>query len=466
MLSIYPPSGIPQRAPHSFNTANGPIEGLSAAFKNLHWWRGLGKQTRRQKTASTSQSSAGRSTKFPSTVASCSASTSASLHSHVSLTAPYCSTFHTTSASCDIPSSSTTHIPRLASFTLLEDTPSYQALKETLTMASFPSLSSVPLHPNDFLRRWDQKRFGNSHKTTSNHLREQGHAFHALPRLQIDSVPLRQGSEDNNRFSSAFHSPTSDREGRARVAQSTHDVKVPHSATSYIAPTSAILPTIRTSPPYQCPAAAMTDDSTHTTTMLDSNDDLQETLRQLELLARGLKSAAPTFSPRPSSVYDMFDLPPRCSAPTPSYSGDIDSTKSCRSSMASTSAGGYTRSLNGSRSPSFIFGCPEMSEGLDVPTIVVTGPSPEGRRRSDDMKIGSVADDEDADELQWMEDYGTWDKEVEQSHDDDTADGHESETEPESDADSLFIAVSDSSSVCTSPPTSPSNPDKHVRTSL
>ncbi|KAI0091653.1 hypothetical protein BDY19DRAFT_991337 [Irpex rosettiformis] len=171
----------------------------------------------------------------------------------------------------------------------------------------------------------------------------------------------------------------------------------------------------------------------------DTKDDISETIHQLEQLAQRVRAVTA------ETVLSVSRSP-------------------TRRGFCTVSATSSDESLSSTIKPSTPRGH-RSTTALDayVPQIVVTLPSSENipsDSASSGSQSSSMSDSEETtEEVRWVNEYGSWGS-PSSSHEDSGSDDS-----LESDVSSLFIAgegegLSDSDTICTSPPTSPRGDDK------
>ena len=215
--------------------------------------------------------------------------------------------------------------------------------------------------------------------------------------------------------------------------------------------------------------------------------DVRETIRQLEAIADDLR-AMDTEASDSSSPTDPFSQ--RCNSPSaillretcalPTNSDEAESTDShCSSSSSQSSANYHAPILNGAlafhdwhdRDSGISFDW-DFPFGRDIPRIMITIPSSDDLADEDDHELCSPQDlscpwrrarlwDGEPDEVKWVEEYGHWHEpghSVTMKRRDTAEMWCDSDSDSSSDSSSLFTSIRETSSISTSPPSSPVSP--------
>lgn len=241
------------------------------------------------------------------------------------------------------------------------------------------------------------------------------------------------------------------------------------------------------------PLPAFLYDHRSSDSTVDCDEDVRETIRQLEKIAEDLRAmgdeiTVPAYARPRLSLRAMMKARahPAPSLPSPP-SDETESVDShCSSSTTSSSAQYHAPILTGElsfddmdaeRSQQSL--AMDIAFGMEIPRIMVTIPSSDeltednNRYPSRDSPWRNAGLwDGEPDEVRWVEEYGQWNTQIKRKRGDTSEPWSDSDSDTSSIASSLFITVPDTSSLTTSPPSSPvgyrdapSTYDTHVRPS-
>ncbi len=474
-----PRGGFPQEPAKSTTLTTAPLDCLIPAIRRIASSYSFSTMSRKPTIMATvppSQCLYDAAAKFTRSRYTCSESCM-NRTPHASSSGTVSERFHFTSALCGITKSASIHIPRLAWFTLLRDTPSFRTLKGSISMASFLtttafSTSSSSLQPNELHHSRNQLPHVADSRSS---IRQDHHSRLAAlpPRVSCGSrrpnpyhpspVHLNVSEYSEN----AVNSPPN----LNGVLSSRHS---PSISTAKRTSNSAL------STPPLCPQRFA---PSHGPPRELVADDVRETIWHLEQIAKELRAmdtdrpAVPTLDRPPLQTM----ITPLSRPQSPSASSVNMSDSSCDSGRSLSSLESFHAPiLNGQHSLAFLHN--EVSQqsmsagiafGMKIPRIMVTVPSSEQLLECA-QSYGNEGHADQSDEVKWLEEYGQWDNPAEGSWKDmhSTDDDDDNDSDASSFASSLFITVPDSSSISSSPPLSPTSPpnsppayEHHVRTS-